>query len=121
MADSSRGVSIALMVLLILEGLAALFVTLLNVVTSRALGQDFLPWESAFIPGGFGFGVLCLIAAVGLIGSGSWAKVLAAIAQLLVLAGGVIGLAYSERAVVWSAVGLGVLGLLLLSRTVRRA
>lgn len=119
MADSSRGVSIALMVLLILEGLAALFVTLLNVVTSRALGQDFLPWDSAFIPGGFG--VLCLIAAVGLIGSGSWAKVLAAIAQLLVLAGGVIGLAYGERAVVWSAVGLGVLGLLLLSRTVRRA
>lgn len=119
MAESPRGASITLMVLLILEGLGALFVTLLNLVTSRALGQDFLPWESAFIPGGFG--VLCLIAAVGLMRSGSWGKVLAAITQLLVLAGGVIAVLDSARPLAWVVVGLGVLGLLLLSRTARRA
>jgi len=107
------------MVLLILEGLAALFVTLLNVVTSRALGQDFLPWESAFIPGGFG--VLCLAAAVGLIGSRSWGKVLAAFAQFLVFAAGLIALANNQQLVAWIIVGLGFLGLLLAGRTVRAA
>ena len=44
-------------------GSGGLLVTLLNVVTSRALGQDFLPWESSLIPAGFG--VLCLAAASG--------------------------------------------------------
>ena len=34
-----------LVTLLVLEGLAALLVTLLNLVTSNALGQDFLPWS----------------------------------------------------------------------------
>lgn len=118
MTESSRGASITLRVLLILEGLGALFVTLLNVFTSQALGQDFLPWESAFIPGGFG--LLCLIAVFGLNGSSSWGKVLAAITQLLVLAGGVIALLDSARPLAWVVVGLGLLGLLLLSRTARR-
>jgi uncharacterized membrane protein (UPF0136 family) len=119
MAERSRGASISLMILLLLEGLGALFVTLLNLVTSEALGQDFLPWESSVIPGGFG--VLCLIAAFGLMQSGSWGTVFAAITQLLVLAGGVIALLDSARPIAWVVVAFGVLGLLLLSRTDRKA
>ncbi|MGH8928679.1 MAG: hypothetical protein ACRDWH_10035 [Acidimicrobiia bacterium] len=121
MADrSSRPVPVVLMVLLVLEGLGALLVALLNIVTSRALGHDFLPWESTFIPGGFG--ILCLVAAAGLFGSGTWARILAAIAQLLVLAGGIVGLIYSGQLVLWVGVALGVIGLLLVGRrTVRTA
>ena len=75
-----------LVTLLVLEGLAALLVTLLNLVTSNALGQDFLAWESYLIPGVFG--ALCLVAAFGVMRSMTWGRALAAIAQLLVLAGG---------------------------------
>lgn len=119
MTESARGTRFGLVVLLTIEGLGALFVTLLNVVTSRALGHDFLPWESSLIPGGFG--VLCLAAAIGLMRARDWGAVLAAVAQVMVLAGGVIGLFYSGQAVLWVAVGLGILGLLLVSRTMRRA
>ena len=119
MAESLRGTTFGLVVLLIVEGLGALFVTLLNVVTSRALGQDFLPWESGLIPGAFG--VMCLAAAFGVMRSESWGAVLAAVAQVFVLAGGVIGLIYSGEAVLWVAVGLCLLGLYIVSRTVRRA
>ena len=119
MAEPLRGTTLGLVVLLVVEGLGALFVTLLNVVTSRALGQDFLPWESALIPGAFG--IMCLAAAFGVTREGSWGAVLAAVAQVFVLAGGVIGLIYSGQAVLWIAVGLGLLGLLLVSRIVRRS
>ena len=108
-----------LVTLLVLEGLAALLVTLLNLVTSDALGQDFLPWESYLIPGAFG--ALCLVAAFGVMRSKTWGRILAAIAQLLVLAGGVIGLLSSGQPGLWVAVGLGLLGLLLLGRTTRTA
>ena len=113
------GASLMLVTLLVLEGLAALSVTLLNLVTSRELGQDFLPWESYLVPGIFG--ALCLVAAFGVMRSKAWAKALAAIVQLLVLALGVAGLVSSGHPVLWVAVGLGVLGLLLLSRTTRTA
>lgn len=119
MAESLRGTTFGLVVILVVEGLGALFVTLLNVVTSRALGQDFLPWESALIPGAFG--VLCLAAAFGVLRAETWGAVLAAVVQVFVLAGGVIGLIYSGQAVLWIAVGLGLLGLFLVSRTVRTA
>jgi hypothetical protein len=49
----------------------------------------------------------------------TWGAVLAAVVQVFVLAGGVIGLVYSGQSVLWIAVGLGLLGLLLVSRTVR--
>lgn len=117
MAESSRVASTILVILLVLEGLGALFVTLLNVVTSRALGQDFLPLESSLVPGAFG--VLCLVAAFGLVRVRPWGWVLAAVAQILILAGAVIGLFYSGTPVLWLGVGLGLLGLLLLSRTDR--
>jgi hypothetical protein len=119
MTESLRGTKFALVVLLTLEGLGALFLTLLNVVTSRALGQEVLPWESSVIPGAFGF--MCLAAALGVMRARSWGAVLAAVAQVFVLAGGVIGLIYSGQAVLWVAVGLGLLGLLLVSRTVKAA
>ena len=119
MGESLRGSTFGLVVLLTLEGLGALFVTLLNVVTSRALGQDFLPWESSVIPGAFG--VLCLAAALGVMRGQSWGAVLAAVAQVFVLAGGVIGLIYSGQAVLWVAVGFGLLGLIFVSRTVQSA
>ena len=108
-----------LVTLLVLEGLAALLVTLLNLVTSNALGQDFLPWESFLIPGVFG--ALCLVAAFGVMRSKTWGRALAAIAQLLVLAGGMIGLLSSGQPGLWVAVGLGLVGLLLLLRTTRTA
>lgn len=119
MTASARGAKLALIILLVLEGLGALLVTLLNVVTSRALGQDFLPWESSVIPGGFG--VLCLLAAFGLMRLGSWGTILAAISQLLVLAAGVISLLDQTTPLAWVVVAIGVLGLLLLSRTGSRA
>lgn len=119
MPETLRGTTFGLVVLLIVEGLGALFVTLLNVITSRALGQDFLPWESSLIPGTFG--VMCLAAALGVMRGQSWGAVLAAVAQVIVLAGGVIGLIYSGQAVLWVAAGLGLLGLIFVSRTVRRA
>jgi hypothetical protein len=114
-----REASSVLVTVLVLEGLAALIVTLLNLVTSRELGQDFLPWESYLVPGIFG--ALCLVAAFGVMRSKAWAKALAAIVQLLVLALGVAGLVSSGHPVLWVAVGLGVLGLLLLNRTTRTA
>lgn len=117
MPATSRTASTVLVLLLVLEGLGALFVTLLNIVTSRALGQDFLPLESSLVPGAFG--ALSLAAAFGLLRARRWGAVVAAVAQILVLAGGVIGLVYSRDAVLWVAVGLGLLGLLLLSRTAR--
>ena len=116
MAQSSRNPStLTLTVLLVLEGLGSLLVTLLNVVTSRELGHDFLPWQSSVIPGGFG--VLCLLAAVGVMQSKSWGTVLAAVSQFLVLAAGVVALLDSVRPLTLLVVALGVLGLLLLSRT----
>jgi hypothetical protein len=117
MAESSRAASTILALLLVLEGLGALFVTLLNAVTSRALGQDLLPLESSLVPGAFG--VLCLVAAFGIIRARPWGWLLAGVAQILVLAGGVIGLFYRGASVLWVGVGLGLLGLLLLSRTDR--
>ena len=119
MANSSRGASMALVILLVIEGLGGLLVTLLNVVTSRALGQDFLPWESSVIPAGFG--VLCLAAAFGVMRSASWGTILAALSQLLVLAAGVVALLDRVRLEAWVVVAIGVLGLVLLSRTGRRA
>ena len=119
MAKSSRGASLALVILLVIEGLGGLLVTLLNVVTSRALGQDFLPWESSVIPAGFG--VLCLAAAFGVMRSASWGTILAAISQLLVLAVGVVALLDRVRPEAWVVLAIGLLGLLLLSRTGRRA
>jgi uncharacterized membrane protein (UPF0136 family) len=119
MAESSRAASMVLGFLLVLEGLGAVLVTILNIVTSRALRQGFLPLESWLVPGAFG--ALCLFAAFGLSRARSWGRVLAAVAQVLVLAGGVIGLFDSRRAVLWVAVGLGILGLLLLARTARTA
>lgn len=119
MAKSSRGASMALVILLVIEGLGGLLVTLLNVVTSRALGQDFLPWESSVIPAGFG--VLCLAAAFGVMRSASWGTILAAISQLLVLAVGVVALLDRVRPEAWVVLAIGLLGLLLLSRTGRRA
>lgn len=109
----------ALVILLVIEGLGGLLVTLLNVVTSRALGQDFLPWESSVIPAGFG--VLCLAAAFGVMRSTSWGTILAAISQLLVLAAGIVALLDRVRLEAWVVVAIGLLGLLLLSRTGRRA
>jgi uncharacterized membrane protein (DUF2068 family) len=119
MAESSRGASIALLFLLVLEGIGGLLVTILNVVTSRALGQDFLPWESSVIPAGFG--VLCLLAAFGIMRLGSWGTILAALSQLLVLAAGVIAVLDRVRPEAWVVVAIGLLSLLLLSRTGRRA
>ena len=119
MAKSSRGASMALVILLVIEGLGGLLVTLLNVVTSRALGQDFLPWESSVIPAGFG--VLCLAAAFGVMRSASWGTILAAISQLLVIAAGVVALLDRVRPEAWVVLAIGLLGLLLLSRTGRRA
>ena len=118
-AESLRGTIFGLVVLLVVEGLGALFVTLLNVVTSRALGQGFLPWESALIPGTFG--VFSLATAFGVMRAETWGAMLAAVVQVFVLAGGVIGLIYSGQAILWIAVALGLLGLLLVSRTVRAA
>jgi uncharacterized membrane protein (DUF2068 family) len=119
MAKSSGGASMAVVTLLVIEGLGGLLVTLLNVVTSRALGQDFLPWESSVIPAGFG--VLCLAAAFGVMRSASWGTILAALSQLLVLAAGVVALLDRVRFEAWVVVAIGVLGLILLSRTGRRA
>ena len=118
MAESSRGAAMALVFLLVVEGLAGLLVTILNVVTSRALGQDFLPWESSVIPAGFG--VLCLLAAFGLMRLGSWGTILAAISQLLVLAAGVFAILDRVRPLAWAVIVIGLLGLLLVSRTGRR-
>ena len=118
MAESSRGAAMALVSLLVLEGLAGLLVTILNVVTSRALGQDFLPWESSVIPAGFG--VLCLLAAFGLMRFGSWGTILATISQLLVLAAGVFAILDKVRPLAWAVIVIGILGLLLVSRTGRR-
>ena len=103
-----------LIALLVLEGLGGLLVTLLNVVTSRALGQDFLPWESAVIPAAFG--ALCLIAAFGIWKSVSWGKALAAISQVLVAVTGVIALLDTVTPLAWVVLGVGLLGLLLVSR-----
>jgi uncharacterized membrane protein (UPF0136 family) len=108
-----------LVVLLVLEGLGSLLVTLLNVVTSRELGHDFLPWQSSVVPGGFG--VLCLLAAFGVMRSRSWGTLLAAVSQFLVLAAGVVALLDTVRPLAWLVVALGLLGLLLLSRTDRSA
>ena len=117
MAESSRGSSTALVILLVLEGLGGLLVALLNQVTSRALGQDFLPLESWLIPAGFG--VLCLAAAFGVMRSTSWGTILAAISQLVVLAVGILALLDGVRLQAWVVVALGLLGLLLLSRSGR--
>ena len=103
-----------LIALLVLEGLGGLLVTLLNVVTSRALGQDFLPWESAVIPAAFG--ALCLIAAFGIWKSASWGKALAAISQALVAVTGVIALLDTMTPLAWVVLAVGLLGLLLVSR-----
>ena len=119
MAESSRASSMALVILLVVEGLGGLLVSLLNVVTSRALGQDFLPWESSVIPAGFG--VLCLVAAFGIMRTASWGTILAALSQLLVLAAGVVALLDRVRTEAWVVVAVGLLGLLLLSRTGRTA
>ena len=119
MAKSSGGASSALMILLVIEGLGGLLVTLLNVVTSRALGQDFLPWESSVIPAGFG--VLCLAAAFGVLRAAPWGTILAAISQLLVLAAGIVALLDRVRSEAWVVIAIGLVGLLLLSRTGRSA
>jgi uncharacterized membrane protein (DUF2068 family) len=119
MAESSRGSATALVVLLVLEGLGGLLVALLNVVTSRELGHDFLPWQSSVIPAGFG--VLCLLAAFGLMRLGSWGTILAALSQLLVLGAGIYAILDRVRPLAWAVIVLGILGLLLLSRTGRRA
>ena len=103
-----------LIALLVLEGLGGLFVTLLNVVTSRALGQDFLPWESAVIPAAFG--VLCLIAAFGLWRSASWGRIIAALSQVVVAVVGVIALLDTVRPLAWVVLAIGLAGLLLVSR-----
>jgi uncharacterized membrane protein (UPF0136 family) len=118
MAVSTRERSVALTVLLILEGLGALLVALLNIVTSRALGHDYLPWQSSWVPGAFG--VLCLAGAVGITQSASWGTTLAAISQLVVLAAGVYWLVDNRQPVAAIAVALGALGLILVSRTTRR-
>ena len=103
-----------LVALLVLEGLAGLLVTLLNVVTSRALGQDFLPWESAVIPAAFG--ALCLIAAFGIWKSAPWGKALADISQVLVAVTGIIALLYTMTPLAWVVLAVGLLSLLLVSR-----
>jgi uncharacterized membrane protein (DUF2068 family) len=118
MAESSTAASKVLIALLVLEGLAGLLVSLLNVVTSRALGQDFLPWESSVIPAGFG--VLCLLAAYGLARSQSWGVALAAVSQLLILAAGVYGLVDNPQTIAYVVLAIGLMGLLLLNRTTRR-
>jgi len=89
-------------------------VTLLNVVTSRALGQDFLPWESAVIPAAFG--LFCLIAAYGIWKSAPWGKVLAAVTQVLVAAVGIIALLDAASALAWVVLAVGLVGLFLVSR-----
>ena len=119
MVEAPRRRSLALVILLVLEGSVGLLVALLNVVTSRALGHDFLPWESSLIPAGFG--VLCLAGAVGLIRSASWGTILAALSQLVVLAIGIVALLDAVSAAAWVVTALGVLGLFLLSRTGRAA
>ena len=103
-----------LIALLGLEGLGGLLVTLLNVVTSRALGQDFLPWESAVIPAAFG--ALCLVAAFGIGKSAPWGKSLVAVSQVLVAVTGVIALLEAVTPVAWVVLGLGLSGLLLVGR-----
>ena len=118
MAESSRGSATALVVLLVLEGLGGLLVALLNIVTSRELGHDFLPWQSSVLPAGFG--VLCLLAAFGLMRFGSWGTILAALSQLLVVGAGVYAILDRVRPLAWAVIVLGLLGLLLLSRTGRR-
>ena len=118
MSETARGASVTLMVLLVVEGLGGLLVTLLNVVTSRALGQEFMPWESSVIPAAFG--VLSLAAAVGVGRSATWGTILAAISQFLVLAAGVVALLNQTGPLAWVVVAIGLLGLLLLPRTGKR-
>ena len=107
------------MILLVLEGLGGLLVTLLNVVTSRALGHDFLPWESSLIPAGFG--VLCLAGGlraheVGFVGNDPGGHVPVGGARRSGSWPSLDGSRALRRGSWWP---LGVLGLLLLSRTGR--
>jgi hypothetical protein len=53
--------------------------------------------------------------------SASWGTILAALSQLLVLAAGVVALLDRVRPEAWVVTAIGLLGLLLLSRTGRRA
>jgi hypothetical protein len=105
----SNPARVTLVVLLLVEAAGALLLTLLNVVTSQALGQDLLPWQSSLLPGGFG--VLCLVAVVALARGKGWGTVLAVAVSLMVLGGGVLGLIYSGHPVLWVGVALGIGGL----------
>jgi hypothetical protein len=103
---------VALVVLLLVEAAGALLLALLNLVTSQALGQSVLPWQSAFLPGGFG--LLCLLAVAGLAQRRSWGRALAVVASLIVVTGGVLGLMYSGHPALWAAVVMGLAGLWLI-------
>jgi hypothetical protein len=104
---------IALLVLLIVEGIGGIVFAALTAIIGESITPGFIPWQFALTPALFG--LACLVVASIYWRGHPAGPLMAAALQALVIVGAVSGLISSAEPALWIALAMGLGGVLLLT------
>lgn len=102
---------VALAILLLIEGVGTLAFGFLTLVVSQQVVDSLIPWLATGAP--LLFGLFCLVVAYPVWQGAGAGLAMAAIAQLLVLAGAITGLVTSAHPALWVPATLALVGITL--------